>query len=164
MWCQVPKRSRMIRYYRTAPEPHWVWDTSLSFGDDLPEGKRKRLKPGACDGFHPEYTEAFDIAGMRAAAELARAYKMEEAERQWTSLANKFLKEYEQKFGERLEHEYGSFAVVWPCRLYPLRNSPAHSIFKQVGTQKPAGWRYFPLATGAPRIADGQPRSSVQNA
>jgi hypothetical protein len=149
------KIARMIRYYRTAPEPHWVWDTSLSFGEDLPEGQRKRLKPGACDGFHPEYTEAFDIAGLRAAAELARAYKMEEAERQWSSLADKFLKEYEQKFGERLEHEYGSFAVVWPCRLYPFRNSPAHSIFRQVGLQKPSGWRYFPLATAHQGLLTG---------
>jgi hypothetical protein len=35
--------------------------------------KRQVLRPGSCDGHHPEYTEAFDIAGLRAAALLARA-------------------------------------------------------------------------------------------
>src|SRR5512137_241878 len=52
------KLAAMIRYYRTTPEPHWVWDTSLDFGDVLPKEQRKQLKPGACDGHHPEYTEA----------------------------------------------------------------------------------------------------------
>ena len=29
------KIASMIRYYRTSPGPHWVWDTSLDFGDAL---------------------------------------------------------------------------------------------------------------------------------
>ena len=70
---EAMKLADMIEYYRTQPEPHWVSDTSLEFGNWLPEKQRKRLKPGACDGYHPEYTEAFDIAGMRAAAALAEA-------------------------------------------------------------------------------------------
>ena len=70
---RTEKLADMIEYYRTQPEPHWVADASLEFGGALPEKQRKQLKPGACDGYHPEYTEAFDIAGIRAAAALATA-------------------------------------------------------------------------------------------
>ncbi|MEZ0263788.1 MAG: hypothetical protein ACAI43_03595, partial [Phycisphaerae bacterium] len=60
----VRKLAAMIRYYRTTPEPHWVGMTSLDFGDAVPADQRKQLKPGSCDGHHPEYTEAFDVAGL----------------------------------------------------------------------------------------------------
>ena len=70
---EAMKLAAMIEYYRTEPEPHWVSDQSLLYGDTVPEKERKRLKPGACDGYHPEYTEAFDLAGIRAAVTLATA-------------------------------------------------------------------------------------------
>ena len=63
----------MIRYYRTTPGPHWVQMDALAFGDDVPAEKRRELKPGRCDGHNPAYTEAFDLAGIRAVASLARA-------------------------------------------------------------------------------------------
>jgi hypothetical protein len=141
------KLADMIEYYRTQPEPHWVSDTSLEFGSALSEKQRKRLKPGACDGYHPEYTEAFDIAGIRSAAALATAVGDVQETKQWNALAGKLFDQYHRRFGERLSEEYGSYSVLWPCRVYPLRQSPAFEQFKNVEAQKPDGWRYFPLAT-----------------
>jgi hypothetical protein len=145
----------MIRYYRTTPGPHFVQATSLDFGDALPPDsanakpadRRQVLEPGSCDGFHPEYTEAFDIAGLRAAGILAQASGQIAAAADWQQLADRLLAQYGQRFGERLPKEYGSYCVLWPCRLYPLDDVPAQTQFRRVGKQQPTGWRYFPLAT-----------------
>jgi hypothetical protein len=150
------KLAAMIEYYRTEPEPHWVSDTSLVFGNALPEKQRKRLKPGACDGYHPEYTEAFDLAGIRAAATLAAAAGDEEDSKRWNTLGEKFFDQYHRRFGERLADEYGSFSVMWPCRLYPLTQGAAFEQFKNVGLQEPEGWRYFPLATAHQGLLAGK--------
>jgi hypothetical protein len=143
------KLAAMIRYYRTTPAPHWVWDTSLEGGAALPQDRRKELKPGACDGFNPNYTEAFDIAGLRAAAALAEALGGSEARSEaasWRKLAEDLLALYQDKFGAALPKGYGSYAVLWPCRLYPLTRGPAFEQFRGTGRQAPSDWRYFPLA------------------
>jgi hypothetical protein len=140
------KLADMIEYYRTQPEPHWVSDTSLRFGEALPENQRKRLKPGSCDGFHPEYTEAFDIAGIGAAADLAEAVADEQEIQHWRKLREQLTAQYQKRFGKRLAEQYGSYCVLWPCRVYPLRGSDALEQFKDTDAQKPDGWRYFPLA------------------
>jgi len=157
----------MIRHYRATPGPHWVSDSSLDFGEALPAGQRKELKPGACDGYNPNYTEAYDIAGLRAAADLAAASGQPAAAGPWRQLADELMRSYDQKFGTNLARGYGSYAALWPCRLYPLGPagvSPSFSSssrthfhsswserlacqqFRDVGAQHPADWRYFPLA------------------
>jgi len=136
----------MIAYYRTQPEPHWVWDTSLDFGDALPAHQRKQLKPGACDGFHPEYTEAYDIAGLRTVTTLAEAIGNANDAKDGKQLGAALFDLYDKKFGTNLAREYGSYAALWPCRLYPFESGPAHEQFKNIGAQKPTTWRYFPLA------------------
>jgi hypothetical protein len=136
----------MIRYYRTTPGPHFVWDTSLDFGGALPSDQRKELKPGACDGLHPEYTEAWDIAGLRAAVTLAEALGKTDEAAAWRKLAGELFTKYDAQFGGELAKGYGSYSVLWPCRLYPGGQGKAFEQFKNVGAQKPAGWRYFPLA------------------
>ena len=120
-----------------------------------PGKARKQLKPGACDGYHPEYTEAFDIAGIRAAAALSEAVADEVELKQWTALAAKLYDQYHRRFGERLPEEYGSYSVLWPCRVYPLRQGAAFEQFKNVATMKPEGWRYFPLATAHQGLLTG---------
>ena len=142
----VQKLVALIRYYRTTPEPHWVALDSLDFGDALPEETRQRLQPGRCDGRHPEYTQAFDIAGMRAAALLAEAAKAKQDIAAWRPLADRLFQSYEQQFAKRLPKAYGSYCVLWPCRLFPLGEGPAFEQFRRTGVQKPTGWRYFPLA------------------
>ncbi len=137
----------MIRYCRTTPGPHWVWDTSLECGDALPADKRKELKPGACDGVHPEYTEAFDVAGLRGAITLAEAMGRSEDAAAWKRLAEEFFATYDRRFGAELAKGYGSYSVLWPCRLYPLNEGKARGQFIIKGAQPPASWRYFPLAT-----------------
>jgi hypothetical protein len=149
------KLASMIRYYRTTPGPHWVNAASLDFGDALPEAMRQELKPGRCDGTHPEYTEAFDIAGLRAAALLAQAMNRENEAREWIALAMRLHEQYDRKFGDRLEKEYGSYSVLWPCRLYPFSEGKAHETFRNVGAQEPSGWRYFPLATAHQSLLAG---------
>ncbi|MFH1716768.1 MAG: hypothetical protein ABIF19_05410 [Planctomycetota bacterium] len=140
------KIAEMVEYCRTTDGPHWVSMDSLDFGPDLPEARRRELKPGRCDGHHPEYTEAFDIAGLRYAALLAEAIgKPTEAARR-RALVKRLLDSYDAKFGGDLARGYGSYSVLWPCRLYPLESRDAHEHFRGNGVQKPSGWRYFPLA------------------
>ena len=149
------KIAAMIRYYRTAPPPHFVKADSLEFGnslppdrpDDKPANRRQTLRPGSCDGTHPEYTEAFDIAGLRAAAILARAMDKPEDARVWETLAAKLMESYNHKYSGRLAAGYGSYCVLWPCNVYPYTQGRAHETFCKIGAQRPAGWRYFPLAT-----------------
>jgi len=149
------KIAAMIRYYRTTLAPHYVKATSLEFGDSLPPDrpgdkpadKRQVLRPGSCDGNHPEYTEAFDIAGLRGAAVLAGALGRKDDAGKWTSLAADLFARYEQRFSKRLAKGYGSYCVLWPCSLYPAGTGPAFEAFRRIGAQGPRGWRYFPLAT-----------------
>ncbi len=140
----VRKIARMIRYYRTTPGPHWVTMASLDFGEAAPG--RQELKPGSCDGFHPEYTEAFDIAALRGAVQMAEASNNRDEAGEWRKLADLLFAAYDEKFGTRLPQQYGSYAVLWPCRLYPNARSRAWEQFRGVGAQRPESWRYFPLA------------------
>ena len=141
------KIAAIIDYSRNTPEPHWVCDTNLNYGELLFPSQRKQLKPGACDGFHPEYTEAFDIAGLRGAVWLAEAARNDADAAAWRKLADDFAAKYDARFGAQLAKGYGTYSVLWPCRLYPLRNGAAHEQFKNTGAQQPTSWRYFPLAT-----------------
>ena len=151
----VQKLASLITYLRTAPEPHWVNHDSLDFGDALPADKREELKPGRCDGFHPEYTEAFDIAGLQGAAILAAAIGNRVDASRWTHTADSLWKIYDDKFGANLGKHYGSYSVLWPCRLYPLNAGKAYEQFRPVGPQKPQSWRYFPLATAHQSLLAG---------
>ena len=140
------KIAEMIEYYRTTNGPHWVRMDSLDFGPALPEENRRELKPGRCDGHHPEYTEAFDIAGLYSAAILADAIGESAEAAGWRILAERLFETYDKKFGSNLGKEYGSYSVLWPCRLYSLENGRAHEQFREIGGQEPGGWRYFALA------------------
>ena len=148
------KIAAMIRYYRTTPPPHYVKAGSLEFDktlppdkpDDKPADKRQILRPGSCDGNHPEYTEAFDIAGLRSAAALAGAMGKTDDAKTWSALASDLFAKYEKKFAGALSKGYGSYSVLWPCGLYPSRSDKARQAFGRIGAQKPTGWRYFPLA------------------
>jgi len=140
------KIAEMIEYYRTTSGPHCVRMDSLDFGPALPEEKRRELKPGRCDGNHPEYTEAFDIAGLYGAAILADAIGESAEAAGWRTLAERLLETYDEKFGRNLGNQYGSYSVLWPCRLYPPDSGGAHEQFREIGGQEPGGWRYFALA------------------
>jgi len=148
------KIAAMIEYYRTTPPPHYVKATSLEFGDNLPPDKpgdkpaqkRQILRPGSCDGLHPEYTEAFDIAGLRSIATLAEAAGKSEDARRWTALADALMKKYDETFGDNLPKGYGNYSVLWPCRLYPFASGKAFDQFRQNSETSPGGWRYFALA------------------
>ena len=148
------KLARMIEYYRTTSGPHYVKATSLDFGDALPPDKpdglpadrKQELKPGRCDGTHPEYTEAFDIAGLDAAAALFKAAGDRAQSMRWTALSLELSGKYNQRFGAHLAKDYGGYCVLWPCRLFPLDVGAAFEQFQDIGAQQPAGWRYFPLA------------------
>ena len=136
----------MIRYYRTTPGPHWVQMDALAFGDDVPAEKRRELQPGRCDGQNPAYTEAFDLAGIRAAALLAKALDKSEDATRYESFAAELFTGYDRSYGAKLPDKYGSYCVLWPCRLYPCDEGNAYEQFRGLGPQKPQSWRYFPLA------------------
>ena len=143
----VQKLCAMIKYYRTTPEPHWVDMDSLEFGESLPLKKRRELKSGSCDGYHPEYTEAFDIAGLRISAILAEAMGRSDDSAEWIRLADEFFHIYDERFRLNLGKDYGSYSVLWPCRLYQYESGMAYEQFKDIGAKKSQSWRYFPLAT-----------------
>lgn len=138
---EVVKLARLIEYYRTTPEPHYV----------EVDGERKRLIPGACDGIHPEYTEAFDIAGLRAAAMLTN-------DERWSALASRLMQQYDARFGKDLGAGYGSYVVLWPARLYPLD----HERFRNIPPQKPSEWRYFALATAHQALLGGNRETAAR--
>nr|MBC8254132.1 glycoside hydrolase family 127 protein [Ardenticatenia bacterium] len=77
------KIAEMIKYYRNTQGPYWVNLDSLEYGEALSQDERLELKPGRCDGFHPEYTEAFDIAGLRVVGDLAEAMGQAQEAQQW---------------------------------------------------------------------------------
>jgi hypothetical protein len=157
------KIAELIAYCRTTPEPHWVNSHSLLFGDALPPDKRIELKPGRCDGFHPEYTDAFDVAGLRAAANLAAAAGDDTSQQKWTKLAEQLMDAYNKKYGSALRaKEYGNYSVLWPCALYPYSAGAGWEAFKDVGAQKPASWRYFPLATAHQGLLAGNREAGWQ--
>jgi len=151
----VKRLAEMVEYYRTTPGPHWVSMTGLDFGGGVPEAERQELKPGRCDGQHPEYTEAFDVAGLRYASVLARAAGQTQDAFKWMSLAEKLIGAYNRRFGTRLARDYGNYCVLWPCALYPLRFGNASDQFKSIAPQQPDGWRYFPLATSHQGLVAG---------
>ena len=95
------------------------WIPIENFGPALPEEKRRELKPGRCDGNHPEYTEAFDIAGLYGAAILAEAIGKSTDAAKWRTLADRLLEIYDEKFGADLGKEYGSYSVL--CRADFIR-------------------------------------------
>jgi len=151
----VRQLAAMIEYYRTTPGPHWVSATSLDFGNVVAPEQRQELEPGKCDGYNPAYTEAFDIAGLRGAATLAEAHGASEQAAGWNELAERLLRSYDAKFGSALPKGYGSYCVLWPCRLYPLGSGKAHEQFKGFGEQHSDSWRYFPLATAHQSLLTG---------
>jgi hypothetical protein len=141
---EVDNLAALIRAYRTSPGPHFVSRTGARFGADLADGERQELVPGRCDGQHPEYTFAFDIAGLRAAANLSAATGRPGAQ-EIREVAAGLLADYGQRFGNRLAKAYGRYAVLWPCRLYPL-GAPEASVFRAIAPSIPQGWHYFTLA------------------
>ena len=140
------KLAAMIRYYRTTEGPHWVQMNALTFGEDVPTEARRELKPGRCDGHNPAYTEAFDLAGVRAAALLARAVGESDDAADYDAFAERLVAQYDRVYGSNLADKYGSYCVLWPCRLYPFAAGKAHEQFKGLGPQAPESWRYFPPA------------------
>ncbi len=140
------KLAAMIRYYRTATGPHWVRMDALTFGDAVPADQRRELKPGRCDGHNPAYTEAFDLAGIRAAASLALALGRSADAAQYDAFATELFEKYDRTYGANLPDKYGSYCVLWPCRLYPFAGGRACQQFRDLGPQKPQSWRYFPPA------------------
>jgi len=164
------KIAAMIRYYRTTPKPHYVKATTLEFGDALPpdgEGerpahRRQVLRPGSCDGHHPEYTEAFDIAGLRAAAMLANASGEGDDAAKSEGLADSLMEDYDKEFGGKLRHAYGNYSVLWPCRLYPFAEGKAHRQFRKNGATSPGGWRYFALAKAHQGLLTGNREAGYQ--
>lgn len=141
------KVAKMIEYYRTGEGPYWVSLTGLEVGSALPENIRMRLEPGRCDGFHPEYTEAFDVTGLRVVAELSEAIGESARAEHWRALAERLFKEYDAQFNADLGKGYGSYCALWPCRLYPLDEGAGHDRFANVGRQGLSTWRYFAPAT-----------------
>lgn len=152
----VKSLTGMIRYYRTKQGPHFVKAGSLKYGKALPSDKRGErdadqkqiLRPGSCDGYHPEYTEAFDVAGLMSAEMLLLAAGDIKEAGECAKLSARLMKEYDRKFGKKLAEGYGSYSVLWPCALYPYSAGKANKTFRGLEGQKPESWRYFPLATG----------------
>jgi len=79
----------------------------------------------------------------------------------WNQLADSLFVEYTKEFGKDLKKEYGSFSVLWPCRLYDLKNEYADQ-FYSIGPQKTSDWRYFPLAKAHQGFLAGNRNSAYE--
>lgn len=150
-----------IKFYRTTQGPHWVQMDAIAFGDAVPQDRRQELKAGRCDGFHPEFTEAFDIAGLRAAAELATAVGQPSEANAYQALADELSAEYAAQFGKDLAKNYGSYSVLWPCHLLPFDAPKSVKSFGKIGPQISKSWRYFPLSTAHQGLFVGSRLASV---
>ena len=158
----VNKLAAMIEYYRTTLGPHWVQLDAIAFGDAIPQDRRQELKSGCCDGYHPEFTEAFDIAGLRAAADLAMGLSNRRDAIAYETLAKALLAKYDARFDKEMSRSYGSYSVLWPCRLYPFDSPQVVEQFGRIGPQFPKeDWRYFPLATAHQGLFAGSRLASV---
>ncbi len=69
---------------------------------------------------------------------------------------------FDEQFGQRLARDYGSYCVLWPCRLYELGQGKAFEQFRSIGPQKPTGWRYFPLARAHQALLAGNRAAGYQ--
>ncbi|MBV9747099.1 MAG: hypothetical protein JO099_25330, partial [Acidobacteriia bacterium] len=145
----------LISWLRTTPVPHFVDPRTLEYGGDSKNGRRVRLEPGDCDGHHPEYTEAFDVAGLRAAADLAEAAGNSRDAAAWRSTAAMLLSNYDREFSKELENGYGRYSVLWPCHLYGLNDQKVRATFYGLGPQRMKSWRYFPLAAAHQSLLAG---------
>ena len=110
------------------------------------DGKRKELIPGACDGIHPEYTEAFDIAGLRAAAMLTN-------DGRWSALAEQRVRQYDGRFGNDPTAGYGAY--TWPARLYGEQ-------YESISPQPPSEWRYFAPAAAHQALLAGNRETAAR--
>jgi hypothetical protein len=154
--------ANMIVYYRTTEGPHWVSFNSLLFGSDLPVEKSQELKPGKCDGYNPQYTEAFDLAALRAATAMAKALankteteNLQKDIRLWSETADKLAADYDVKYSKKLSEGYGSYSVLWPCRLYSYNDPKVVTQFGNIGAVNPSLWRYFAPATAHQSLLTG---------
>jgi hypothetical protein len=137
------KLASLIRYCRTEPMPHWVEMNGLDFGNAADPDLRRELVPGRCDGSNPNYTDAYDIAGLRAAAMLCEAAGEMGDAAAWKAFAEDLMADYDRKYGADLARDYGSFSVLWPCRLYPLCGGRARAQFAGIGKTGLDDWPYF---------------------
>jgi len=81
----------------------------------------------------------------------------------WNKLAERLFQSYDAKFGSELPKDYGSYCVLWPCRLYPLNSGKAHSQFDGFGEQHSESWRYFPLATAHQSLLTGNRKARIRH-
>ncbi len=156
------KLAALIRYHRTTPGPHFVSATSLEFGDALAAPQRMELKPDTCDGHHPEYTQAWDIAGLRAAATLASALDKTGDAASTKKLAEELFAKYDAQFGGDLADGYGGLSVLWPCRVYAIDQGKAFEQFKNMSVQQAEGRRYLPLARAHQGLLAGSRAAAAQ--
>jgi hypothetical protein len=140
---KVKQLAALIRYCRTEPMPHWVDMNGLVFGGNVAVERRRELVPGRCDGSNPNYTEAYDVAGLWAAAMLCEASGEPGEAAGWKTMAEKLMADYDGKYGSNLPKDYGSFCVLWPCRLYPPAEGKAHDQFIGIGKTGLDDWPYF---------------------
>jgi hypothetical protein len=92
---------------------------------------------------------------LRAAALLASAAGEPEDAENWSTVSHEIFDLYDKRFGNDLAHEYGSYSVLWPCKVYPFSSAKARAQFGSMGAQKPESWRYFPLATAHQGLLTG---------
>jgi hypothetical protein len=158
----VQKIAAMIHYYRTTTGTLWINMNGLDFGSAVPANQRRQFTPGACDGTNFNYTEAYDLAGIRAAIAMAQAMGNTVDEQAWQKFADSLFTQYDAKYGGNLGDGYGSYSVLWPCRLYPLTSGKAFDQFRNNGASSTGEWRYFPLARSHQGLLAGNRAAGYQ--
>ncbi|GAQ84487.1 hypothetical protein KFL_001910060 [Klebsormidium nitens] len=78
--------ANLIAYVRGGQGTHPVCMNTLAFGAACPASDSQPLRYGTVDGYHPEFSDAFDVGGLRAAALLATAASVPADAQQFVSL------------------------------------------------------------------------------
>ena len=80
---------------------------------------------------------------------------MQEDWKLWSELAQKLMADYDRTYGDKLPDRYGSYSVLWPCRLYPLDDPQCLAQFGSIGAVEPCYWCYFAPATAHQSLLTG---------
>jgi hypothetical protein len=146
---------KMIQYFRQPQIQPYVSFKDLSFGAAVPAQDRQYLNRIVVDGVHPEYTEAFDIAGVSAAASIANALGKSELKNEWQSFLSAITSEYFAS--QHHVKSYAAYSLMWPLQI-PTSPKIGQEFLRFVAALSPSEFHYLAAARVHQLLLAGDPK------